>query len=231
MDEASREVESSASWARLAREIAVRVRGPEGWRHRVLGYAAGHEANSLRVAGELKAAETTLDEAKRLWGAGRLRSGRRGSTPGRLLDLEGTGYAEISAGSRSLFPPGSSQIGEPLPGKSLDQEGLHAGGDGRVPTRHRHLARGRSPGCRLQRTSAEEHPSYQPGDQPVPRLPVRGSRRPGPGGAAPHRRARRRDHADPTDLAPRPHRCRTGASSRGATGSWPRPAGSLPAAG
>jgi tetratricopeptide (TPR) repeat protein len=87
VDEASREVESAASWARVAREIAERVRGPEAWRNRLLGYAMAHEANALRVAGELKAAETTLEEAKRLWQAGSDSDGVL--DPGRLLDLEG----------------------------------------------------------------------------------------------------------------------------------------------
>jgi tetratricopeptide (TPR) repeat protein len=87
VDEAAREVESAASWARLAREIAEWVRGPEAWRNRLLGYAMAHEANALRVAGELKAAETTLEEAKRLWQAGSDPVGVL--DPGRLLDLEG----------------------------------------------------------------------------------------------------------------------------------------------
>ena len=83
---ASRNVEEAGSLARLAREIADRVRGPEGWRHSIQGYAAAHGANPLRVAGELKAADCAFAEAKRL-----LRSGADPAgvlDPGRVLGLE-----------------------------------------------------------------------------------------------------------------------------------------------
>jgi tetratricopeptide (TPR) repeat protein len=84
--QASRNVERSASLARLSQEIAERVQGPEEWRSRIRGFAVAHVANALRVAGELKAADSVLEEAKRLW--------LSGSDPdhlldsGRLLDLE-----------------------------------------------------------------------------------------------------------------------------------------------
>jgi len=84
--EASRDVESAASWAHLAREIAERVRGPESWRKRVQGYATAHEANALRVAGELKAAETTLLAGKLLWDSGS--DPESVLDPGRLLEIE-----------------------------------------------------------------------------------------------------------------------------------------------
>jgi tetratricopeptide (TPR) repeat protein len=76
--QASRKVERAASLARLAQEIAARVRGPEGWRYRVQGFAAAHAANALRVAGELRQAEAVMEGAKRLW--------RSGSDPGQILD-------------------------------------------------------------------------------------------------------------------------------------------------
>lgn len=84
--EASRNLEAAASWARLAEEIAVTVRGPEGWRRSVLGYTKGHGANVLKVVGELEAADVMLEEAKRLWKAGA--DPERVLDPGRLLDLE-----------------------------------------------------------------------------------------------------------------------------------------------
>lgn len=64
------DIESAVAWARLAWEIAARVRGPESWRNRLQGYAAAHEANALRGAGDLKAAEAKLQDAQRLWQAG-----------------------------------------------------------------------------------------------------------------------------------------------------------------
>ncbi len=77
--ENSRKLEDAAAWARLAQEIAMRVRGPEEWRVRLQGYAAAHAANVLRVVGELKAAEAELTEAKRLW--------ESGSDPAGILDF------------------------------------------------------------------------------------------------------------------------------------------------
>lgn len=84
--EASRNLEAAASWARLAEEIAATVRGPEGWRRSVLGYAKGHGANVLKVVGELEAADVMIEEAKRLWKAGA--DPEQVLDPGRLLDLE-----------------------------------------------------------------------------------------------------------------------------------------------
>jgi tetratricopeptide (TPR) repeat protein len=84
--EASRSVERAAAWARLGLEIAERVRGPEGWRNRVKGYAGVHSGNPLRVAGELKTAETVLNQAKRLWSSGSDPLGVL--DPGRILDIE-----------------------------------------------------------------------------------------------------------------------------------------------
>ena len=83
---ASRDVESAAAWARLAREIAARARGPVEFRNRLQGYALGHVANVLRVSGELREADTTLEQAKRLWSSGSDPGGVL--DPGRLLDLE-----------------------------------------------------------------------------------------------------------------------------------------------
>ncbi len=82
--QASRDIERAGFLARLAREIAERIPGPEGWRQRVRAFAVAHIANVLRVAGKLKAAATLFEEAWRLWhaGAGVLLD------PGRLFDLE-----------------------------------------------------------------------------------------------------------------------------------------------
>ncbi len=84
--EASRNVERAAGLARLALEVAERIPGPEDWRSRVRGYAAAHVANAIRVAGDLNAADTALDEAKQLWQAGS--DPASVLDPGRLFDLE-----------------------------------------------------------------------------------------------------------------------------------------------
>jgi tetratricopeptide (TPR) repeat protein len=84
--QASRNVERSASLARLAQEIAEGVQGPQGWRDRVQGFAVAHVANALRVQGEHQAAEATLQGAKRLWESGN--DSTKVLDPGRLLDLE-----------------------------------------------------------------------------------------------------------------------------------------------
>jgi tetratricopeptide (TPR) repeat protein len=84
--QASRKVERAASLARLAQEIAGPVRGPEFWRSRVQGFATAHAANALRVAGELRQADTLMERAKQLWQAGA--DPEEVLDPGRLLDLE-----------------------------------------------------------------------------------------------------------------------------------------------
>ncbi len=84
--QASRNVERAAFLTRLAREVAERVPGPEGWRRRVLAFAAAHAANVLRVAGKLKAAATLFEESWALWHAGS--DPATLLDPGRLLDLE-----------------------------------------------------------------------------------------------------------------------------------------------
>lgn len=82
----SRSFEDATSWARLAVEVAERVRGEEWWRNRVRGYAGGFLPNVLRVKGELEAASAGLEEPKRLWRAGADPDGVL--DPGRLLSLE-----------------------------------------------------------------------------------------------------------------------------------------------
>jgi tetratricopeptide (TPR) repeat protein len=84
--EASRKVERAAGLARLAQEIAGRIPGPETWRNCLRGYASAHAANVLRVSGELNAADSLFEEAKRLWSAGA--DPDAVLDPGRLLDLE-----------------------------------------------------------------------------------------------------------------------------------------------
>lgn len=83
---ASRDLEEAGAWARLAVEIAEYVRGPEGWKNRVKGFAAAHAANVLRAECDFKAAETALEPAKRFWLAGS--DPDQILDPGRLLDLE-----------------------------------------------------------------------------------------------------------------------------------------------
>jgi tetratricopeptide (TPR) repeat protein len=84
--QASRDVHRAASLAQLAREIAEKVQGPEGWPNRINGYALGHVANSLRVTGELETADAVFEKALRLWHAGS--DPAAVLDPGRLLDLE-----------------------------------------------------------------------------------------------------------------------------------------------
>jgi hypothetical protein len=85
--QASRDVGRAASLARLAQEISLHLRGPEGWLRRIQGFATAHVANALRVQGELRAAETVLAPARRLWESGFDPAGVL--DPGRLFNLEG----------------------------------------------------------------------------------------------------------------------------------------------
>jgi tetratricopeptide (TPR) repeat protein len=86
--EASCDLKSAASWARLAMLIVRFVTGPASWLTRLRAYALAHWANILRVQGKLEAAEARLEEAKTLWQAGTDPGGVL--DPGRLLDLEGS---------------------------------------------------------------------------------------------------------------------------------------------
>jgi transcriptional regulator with XRE-family HTH domain len=70
--------ERAVELARLAREVADRVGGPEEWRNRLRGYAAARLANALRISGAPDAADAALEEAKSRWQAG--------TDPGGLLD-------------------------------------------------------------------------------------------------------------------------------------------------
>jgi transcriptional regulator with XRE-family HTH domain len=83
---ASRDVESAAGLARLAQEIADRVRGPEGWRNRVRGFAMAHGAKIRRLSGDLQTAEAGFREARRLWSDGADPASLL--DPGELLELE-----------------------------------------------------------------------------------------------------------------------------------------------
>lgn len=85
---ASRDLKRAATLARIAQEIADRIRGPKEWHNRVRGYAAAHGANVLRVVGQLKSADAALEQAKRLWHAGS--DPEDVLDPGRLLSLEGS---------------------------------------------------------------------------------------------------------------------------------------------
>lgn len=84
--QAARDVEEALRWAKLAHEIAGLVEGPEGWRRRLQGYALGHVANAVRVAGDLVDADALIAEAKLQWEAGE--DPESVLDPGRLLDLE-----------------------------------------------------------------------------------------------------------------------------------------------
>lgn len=85
---ASRDPEEAAAGARRAREFAVLVEGPRGWREAVESHAAAYEANALRIPGKLKEARSAFEEAKQLARAGLDPYGLL--DPGRLFDLEAT---------------------------------------------------------------------------------------------------------------------------------------------
>lgn len=88
IEQGSRDLKRSASWARLALAVAKWVPGLEGWRTRVRGFALAHWANLLRVKGDLITADIRLEEAKALWAVGCDPSGLL--DPGKLLDIEGS---------------------------------------------------------------------------------------------------------------------------------------------
>jgi tetratricopeptide (TPR) repeat protein len=83
---ASKDPRRTLDLAILAARIARRLPVWELWRLRLLGFAAAHLANALRVNSRLDAAERTLAAARRLWAAGQ--DPDQLLDPGRLLDLE-----------------------------------------------------------------------------------------------------------------------------------------------
>jgi len=82
----SKDAGEAAALARLARELAELVRGPQGWPEAILSHALAHEANALRIPGRLREARKTFEEARRLARAGSDPYGLL--DPGRLPDLE-----------------------------------------------------------------------------------------------------------------------------------------------
>jgi tetratricopeptide (TPR) repeat protein/transcriptional regulator with XRE-family HTH domain len=83
---ASKDPRRALDLAIVAGRIARRLPVWELWRLRLLGFAAAHLANALRVINRLDAADRTLAAARRLWAAGL--DPDRLLDPGRLLDLE-----------------------------------------------------------------------------------------------------------------------------------------------
>ena len=83
---ASQDLDEAASWAQAAKEVAVRVQGPEWWRNRLKGAATVYSANVLRVKGHLEVARAEFDLAEALWNAGS--DPLQIFDPALLLDLE-----------------------------------------------------------------------------------------------------------------------------------------------
>ena len=102
---ASRSLKEAFHWARVARQIAKRVQGPEGWRNSVRSLAVGAFANAWRVAGRLFVADRILQAAKRLQVSGY--DPDEILDPGRLLDFE----ASLRRAQRR-FPEALDRLGE-----------------------------------------------------------------------------------------------------------------------
>jgi transcriptional regulator with XRE-family HTH domain len=83
--EASRDLKRAAWLAELGELIAERVRGPEGWRKRVRGYALACRADVLRAGGDVAAAEACRERTRGLWAAGTDPEGWL--EPGRWLEV------------------------------------------------------------------------------------------------------------------------------------------------
>lgn len=78
LEAVAQDLREARAWAALAVEIAKRVRGTDGWRKRVHGFALAHQARVMKAAGDGEAAEAAFEEAKKLWQAG--------ADPDELLD-------------------------------------------------------------------------------------------------------------------------------------------------
>jgi tetratricopeptide (TPR) repeat protein len=122
VEEVSRNLGRAAAWARLALAIARRVRGPMGWRNKNLGYAFAHWANILKVQGELKAADSCLERAKRFWHAGLDPAGAL--NPGRLFEIEGSLRRRQRRFDEALFAYDQSRAVSPFPERALIMKGF-----------------------------------------------------------------------------------------------------------
>jgi transcriptional regulator with XRE-family HTH domain len=81
-------VDGALELADLALVIAGKLRGDEGWRSRVQGYAWAHIGNARRATGDLAAAAAAFVRAWSLWRAGEGSAPERLLPESRLLDLE-----------------------------------------------------------------------------------------------------------------------------------------------
>lgn len=105
---ASRSLSEAFHWARVARQIAKRVLGPEDWCNSVRSLAVGAFANAWRVAGKLLVADRLLQAAKRLRDTGY--DPDQILDPGRLLDFE----ASLRRAQRR-FPEALDRLEEAFP--------------------------------------------------------------------------------------------------------------------
>lgn len=119
---ASRDLNESFHWARLAWQIARRVQGPAGWRARLRAYAAAVFANALRVAGRLKAADRVMKKARRLWVAGD--DPDYILDPGRLLDLEASLRRDQRRFPEAIFTLDAALIVSRTPARILIKKGF-----------------------------------------------------------------------------------------------------------
>lgn len=122
VEAASRDLKEAFHWAEVARQIALRVQGPDGWRRRLLGYATAVYANTLRVAGKLKAADKAMKEAKRLWRTGT--DPHYLLDPGRLLDLEASLRRDQRRFKEAVFTLDSALLMSRTPARILIKKGF-----------------------------------------------------------------------------------------------------------
>jgi tetratricopeptide (TPR) repeat protein len=120
--QASRDVDRAGFLARLAREVAERISGPEGWRRRVWAFAVAHIANVLRVTGKLKAAAFLFEDSWREWNSGADPDSLL--DPGRLLDLEASLCRDQRRFEEALAMLKQAQEVSRCPGHTLINKGF-----------------------------------------------------------------------------------------------------------
>jgi tetratricopeptide (TPR) repeat protein len=120
--QASRDLGRATFLARLARETARRLPGPQEWVRRVKAFAAAHVANVRRVKGQLKASAALFQMAKRLWTAGSDPDGVL--DPGRLLDLEASLCRDQRRFEAALALLEEARVVSRCPGHTLINQGF-----------------------------------------------------------------------------------------------------------
>jgi tetratricopeptide (TPR) repeat protein len=162
------EVEAAAVLARLAREVADRLEGPEGLR--LQGFADAFGANVLRVTGALPEADAAIEQAESRWKNGTDADGVL--DPGRLLDLKASLRRDQRWFVEALkLLDEAVEVGQ-SPEIALIKKGFTLEVMGEFGRAVETLTRSRAPGVAPRRSAPVVHAALQPRRERQPPRPL-----------------------------------------------------------